>query len=175
MTYEEYKDAVVKRATKKTAKVRNSWGVYDAYKHMRKRGWYDIGRPLKEGEFYAIIREVNKLLADNISKGIEVKFPWGMGHLEIHKIKCGVRLVDGKLRNNYPVSWSKTIRLWYEDEEARREKTLIRNEYEYLYIIKYSRRGASYQNQCYYQFTVNRFVKLALIENIKKRKIDSLW
>ena len=175
MKYEEYRDALQKKTQHKQAKIRNSWGVYDAYKHMRKRGWYDIGRPLKEGEFYAVIRGINKLLADNISAGIDVNFPWGMGNLEIHKVKCGVSLVDGRVKNTYPISWPKTIRLWFEDEEARKDKTLVRNEYEYLHFITYSRRNATYQNQCFYKFTTNRFAKLALAENIKKGKIDSLW
>jgi hypothetical protein len=40
-------------------KVNNSLGVYDAYKWIRKNKWFNIGRPLKEHEFYSIIRKVN--------------------------------------------------------------------------------------------------------------------
>lgn len=175
MKYEEFRDTIQKKTQQKQAKIRNCFGVYDCYKHMRKNSWYDIGRPLKEKEYYAIIRGINDLLAENIAGGIDVKFPWGMGNLEIHKVKCGVSLVDGKLKNTYPISWPKTIQLWYEDEEARKNKILVREEYEYLHIISYNKHDANYQNQSYYQFSPNRFVKLALAENIKKGKIDSLW
>ena len=50
-------------ATVRNYKITNSIGVYDLYKLIRKNHWYDIGRPLKEHEFYAIIRKVNSLLA----------------------------------------------------------------------------------------------------------------
>lgn len=175
MEYEEYRDQVQKKRTKKTAKVRNSWGVYDAYKAIRKEGWYNIGRPLKEKEFYGIIRGMNKLMAEEISRGNDIQFPHGMGNLELRKIERGVKIVDGKLENTYPIAWDKTIRLWWEDEEARKNKTLVRNDTKYVYHIKYNKHDATYPNQCFYEFAVNRFVKLALKENIIKGKIDTLW
>lgn len=175
MDYKEFSSEIRKTREHKTAKVRNSFGVYDCYKHMRKNGWYDIGRPLKEKEFYAIIRGINDLLAKNIASGIGVKFPWGMGDLEIHKVKRGVSLVDGKVKNTYLISWPDTLRLWYEDEEARSNKSLVRQEQEYVYLISYTKRNASYTNQCYYQFAPNRFARIALQENVKKGKIETLW
>ena len=54
---------VLRRHDSRNHKITNSLGVYDAYKYIRKNKWLDIGRPLKEKEFYRIIREVNKLLA----------------------------------------------------------------------------------------------------------------
>lgn len=176
MDYKEFNTQIRKaRGPQKNAKVRNSWGVYHAYKHMRKNGWYDIGRPLKEKEFYAIIRGINDLLAENISNGIDVRFPWAMGCLEVHKLKCGVSLVDGKLKNTYPISWSDTLKLWYENEEARREKALVRYEHEYTYFIQYNKHDAQFVNQCYYQFAPNRFARVTLQNNVKKGKIETLW
>lgn len=175
MDYTEFTSKIVKRNCLKIAKVRNSWGVYDAYKLIRKNGWYNIDRPLKEKEFYGIIREINKLLAVEIANGNEVKFPHGMGKLELRKMKRGVFLLEGKLVNTYPINWEDTLRLWYEDKEARVNKTLIRREEEYVYHVKYTKYDATYENQCFYEFTLNRFIKMALKENIKKGKIDALW
>lgn len=175
MEYKEFKEQIVKGRTKKKAKVSNSWGVYDAYKHIRKNGWYNIGRPLKEHEFYSIIRETNNLLAEEIAKGNTIHFPHGMGKLELRKTKRGVYLVEGKIKNTYPVDWDKTLRLWYEDEEAKRNKTLIRNETEYVYEVKYDKYNAKYQNKCFYEFDVNRFIKTELKENIINGKTDALW
>lgn len=175
MEFEEFRTEVLKKRTKKQAKVRGSFGVYDAYKLIRKNKWYDIGRPLKETEFYSIVRETNKLLADEIANGNTVVFPERMGKLELRKIQTGVGIVGGKLKITYPIDWNKTLRLWHEDEEAHRNKTLIRDEQKLVYHVKYCRGEATYENKVFYQFVLNRFIKIALKENIKKGKIDTLY
>ena len=48
-------------------KVSGSWGIYDAYKLIRKNKWYDIGRPLTEKEFYSIIRQIIHISINIIS------------------------------------------------------------------------------------------------------------
>ena len=176
MDYKEFNIKIKKGDQKKQAKVRGSWGVYQSYKHIRKNGWYNIGRPLKEHEFYSIIRGVNKLLANELANGNEISFPWRMGQLELRKFTPGVSFVDGKLKNTYPIDWGSTMRLWYEDEEAMANKTLLRFEGKgSFYYVKYNKRYAAYENQVFYEFEVNRFLKLALKENIKQGKIDTLW
>lgn len=84
-------------------------------------------------------------------------------------------IVDNKLRINYPVNWHDTIKLWFEDEEARKNKTLLRDESREGYTIKYNKYDANYENKCFYEFAVNRFIKKALKDEIKNNKIDSLW
>lgn len=175
MDYKEFNTKIRKADTRKFAKVRNSWGVYDCYKKIRKNKWYDIGRPLKEHEFYSIIREINKLLADELALGREVVLPSRMGKLELRKFERGVSFVNDKLKITYPIDWDKTLRLWYEDGEALRNKTLIRDEDKYAYYIKYNKFDANYENKGFYQFTLNRFAKQALYRNINKGKIDTLW
>ena len=175
MEYEEFKEGILKKRVPKKAKVNNSWGVYDAYKLIRKNKWYDIGRPLKEHEFYSIIRKVNILLAKEITDGNEIHFPCRMGNLELRKIQRGVSIVDGKLRNTYPISWEDTLLLWFTDKEARANKTLVRNDTKFVYHVKYNKHDANYENQCFYEFAVNRFIKKTLKENIDKGAIDTLW
>lgn len=176
MDYKEFDTEIRKARVSKQFKVRGSFGVYDCYKLMRKNGWYDIGRPLKEHEFYSIIRGVNDLLAEEIAQGNTVVFPARMGKLELRKLQVGVSLLDnGKLKNTYPIDWKGTLQLWFEDEESRNSKTLLRKEQEYTYFIKYDKFDANYTNQGYYQFTLNRFAKQALYRNINKGKIDTLW
>ena len=175
MDYKEFRAKLIKTDVPRKPKVRNSWGVYDAYKHIRKNGWYDIGRSLKEHEFYSIVRGVNDLLAKEIVKGNTIKFPHGMGELELRKYKPEVKIVDGKLKIGYPINWDKTIKLWYGDEEARINKTLLRHEPKYIYHIKYNKYHALYENQVFYKFEVNRFIKRALVENINNGKTDTLW
>lgn len=160
---------------KKKNKVRNSFGIYDCYKYIRKNRWYNIGRPLKEHEFYSIIRNINNLLAKELANGNDIHFPHGMGVLELRKFPRGVKIIDGRLVNTYPVDWRSTLKLWHEDEEAKRDKSLIRFENKYIYKVVYNKYKANYENQCFYEFDLNRFIKLALKDNINKGKTDSLW
>lgn len=157
------------------AKVRGSWGVYNALKHIRKHGWYDIGRPVTEKEFYAIVRGVNKLLAEELANGQTVKFPMHMGVLELRKFQRGVSLVDGKLKNTYPIDWHSTLLLWEQDEEAKKKKIRLRHENEWVYHIRYNRWRAKYENKSFYRFDLNTFIKRALSRNIKQGKVDTLW
>jgi hypothetical protein len=176
MEFEEFRDTILKRSkSKKPFKVLNSWGVYDAYKLLRKNKWYSIGRPLKEKEFYSIIRGVNRLMADEIANGKTIQFPQRMGALELRKYKVGATLVDGKLRVTYPPDWSETLKLWYEDEEARKNKTILRNNNPYVYYIRFLRDMAIFDNKHFYMFQTNTFIKKALSENIKQGKIDTVW
>lgn len=156
-------------------KIRNSWGVYDAYKSLRKNHWFNIGRALTEHEFYTIIRSVNKLLADNIVNGETVIFPANMGMLELRKHPKGVSFVNGKLKNTYPIDWGSTKKLWESDEEERQKATLIRYETPNVYHVKYCRGCATYENKSFYQFKLNAHIKKRLKEKIINGETDTLW
>lgn len=175
MGLDEFRNTIQKKSGSKQMKISNSWGVYDVYKHIRKNGWYNIGRPLKEHEFYSIIRGVNNYLAKEIINGNSVDFPYKMGTLELRKKERGVSIVNGKLKITYPVNWDETIKLWFEDEQARKDKTLLRDEQKFVYRVKYNKYKANYENKSFYEFALNRKIKKALKENIKNRKVDALW
>lgn len=176
-TWEEFFTRVAKKKGKgvKKFKVSGSWGVYDAYKLLRKHKWLNIGRPLKEHEFYSIIRGVNNYLAEEIANGKDVVFPARMGKLELRKFKRGAYLIDGKLVVTYPIDWNKTIKLWYEDEEAYRNKNLIRNTDEYRYKIIYKKYTANYENKMFYEFEVNRDIWTKMQKNVAQGKADTIW
>lgn len=172
-TFEEFKQEVQHNNGQK--KITGSWGVYDCYKHIRKNGWYGMERPIKEKEFYAIVRGVNSRLAEELSTGNPVVLPLRMGTLELRKGRRGASIVNGELKVNYPIDWKRTIALWYEDPEAYKNRTLLRHEEGWVYTIKYAKDKAKYENKFFYQFAVNTFIKRALKDNIKQGKIDALW
>lgn len=175
-TYEEWYRATRKSNKGSEFKIRNCWGIYQAYKHIRKNGWYDIGRPLKQHEFYSVIRSINNLLSKEIANGSVVTFPHKMGRLELQKYYVKVWIDDkGKLHNTYPVNWYDTLKLWYEDEEARIKKILVRNEYPWIYHVKYRKKRATYENKQFYQFCLNTFIKRELRKNIKQGKVDTMY
>ena len=154
-------------------KVNNSLGVYDAYKFLRKRNWINIGKCLTEHEFYSIIRKVNDYLADSFLQGNDIKLPHRMGRIELRKYDVRVSLDGEKVKTNLPIDWDKTLKLWYEDEEAYKEKTLVKVEEKEIFKVYYNKQLAKYNNQVFYEFKVNRELKKALKKNIKEGRIDA--
>ena len=91
-TYEEFRKRILKIGTghKKVFKITHSYGVYDCYKFVRKNKWYNIGRPVTEEEFYAIVRMMNLLLGQYLIEGHRIKLPMRMGALEPRNKELGV-------------------------------------------------------------------------------------
>jgi hypothetical protein len=173
MTYEEFRNKVKNVTSKRNYKITGSYGVYDSYKYIRSHKWLDIGRPLTEKEFYSIIRTINKYLAKELLKGKDIKFPCKMGRLEIRKYPVSYRMKNNKLVTNLPVDWDKTLKLWYEDEEAYKNKTLIKMEEKELFKIFYNKRIANYNNKTFFEFSPNRELSVALRKKIKNGEIDA--
>lgn len=154
--------------------VNNSLGVYDAYKYIRKNKWFDIGRPLTEKEFYSIIRNMNILLAEEIINGRELILPQRMGHIELRKFDASIRIgEDGKIKDNLPIDWNKTLELWYEDEESYKNKTLVKVEEKEMFKIYYNKSSANYNNRSFYRFIFNKDLRTRLKQKIKEGVIDA--
>ena len=177
MKYEEFRRKILKLCEKRNHKVKNSYGVYDAFKYYRKHKPKDNKYVLTESQYFAIIRNINNILADSLLENNDIKFPLRMGTLEVRKRPGTVKIVDGKLVNNLPVDWDTTLKLWAKDEESYKNKTIIRLEEDEIFIINYNKRKAIYNNKMFYQFNVNRKLKQRLKELIKNNEIDAfeLW
>lgn len=156
--------------------VTGSWGVYDAYKAIRKDGWQGIGRPLMEHEFYAIVRGMNDLLAERLALGETITFPARMGRLLLTKRRPSAYMdKGGRLKVTYPVDWDSTLKLWFEDAEAEGDKVLVRRRTGFTYRVRYDKSAANYPNKIYYEFALNRFIKRRLKKNIDDGAADTIW
>ena len=173
MEKKEFLEEVLRLHDSRNHKVTGSLGVYDAYKYIRKNKWFDIPRPLKEGEFYRIIRRINDYLADELVKGKEVKLPHRLGTLEIRKRPTRIAIVDGKLVTNLPIDWDATLKLWCEDEEAYNSKTLVKIENEEVFKVYYNKRDANYANKSFYEFKPNREIKRNLTKSAREGILDA--
>ena len=170
---EEFKRKVRKLNIPRHYSVNNSLGVYDAYKWIRKNKWFNIGRPLKEHEFYSIIRKVNTLLAEELLDNGIITLPQRMGTVELRKFDSYVKFEDGKVKTNRPIDWNKTLELWYEDEESYKSKTLIKMEEKEMFKVYYNKSTANYNNRAFYEFVFNKDLKVRLKQKIKGGSIDA--
>ena len=75
MDFQEFRKSILKTKNKRNHTIKNSLGVRDVFKWCQKNKWPGIDRVLKESEFYKIIRTVNKLIAEELIQGHDVKFP----------------------------------------------------------------------------------------------------
>ena len=173
-SYKDFKSAIQGLQNTRTHKVTNSLGSYDAYKYIRKNKWFNIGRPLTEHEFYQIIRRINNYLAEELINGNDVIFPNRMGKLELRK-RNALPIIDknGNLKVTYAIDWDSTLKLWYEDEEAFNNKTLVRLPERNIFRIKYNKNTANYNNKSFMEFQVNRNIKVRLKQKIKNNEIDA--
>lgn len=158
---------------KRIHKVNNSIGVYSAYKYIRKNKWFNIGRVLTEHEFYSIIRKVNEYLADDLVKGNDIILPHNMGKLELRKYEASIKVVNNKVKTNLPIDWDRTLKLWYEDEESYKNKTLIKVEEKEIFKIYYNKQLAKFNNKSFYEFNINRDLKIRIKQRIKEGKLDA--
>ena len=170
---DDFRKKVLKLDKPRQHKVNNSLGVYDAYKWIRKNKWLDIGRPITEHEFYTIIRQVNNLLAENFLKGRDIVLPHRLGTIELRKYKTKMSFNNGKLHTNLPIDWDRTLKLWAEDEEAYKEKMLVKVEEKEIFKVFYNKGKANYNNKSFYEFEVNRDLKRRLKQRIKDGLIDA--
>lgn len=173
MEMNDFRKKILKVDGPRKHKVRNSFGVYDIYKYLRKHKWFNLPRPVTEHEFYTIIRQVNNMLADNILNGEDVVFPHRMGSLELRKKDAYVGFKNGKLITNLPIDWDRTLKLWSEDEEAYKERILIKMEEKEIFKVHYSKRHALYENKSFFTMEVNRDIKRGLKSRIKNRLVDA--
>lgn len=167
------RDEILKRNSPKKHKISNSYGAYDAYKYIRKNKWKEIGHSVTEHDFYAVLRTMNNHLADLLSSGYDIQLPHRMGRLELRKFNTSIKIVDGKVVNNLPIDWDKTLKLWEEDEEEYNKRTLVKMQEKEIFKVYYNRGKASYVNKGYFSFRTNRELKKKLKNKIKEGQVDA--
>lgn len=173
MNLQEYRNAVLKVDKPRKTSINNSWGVYDAFKYYRKNKPKDKKYVLSESQYFAIVRRTNLLLAEELFNQNDIVFPYSMGRLEVRKTIPRVYIDNGKIKSTYPIDWDGTIRLWYEDQESRKKKTLLKKKEKAVFRIVYNKSKAMYTNKNYFEFIVNRTIKRSLKDTILQGDFDA--
>ena len=169
---DNFRREVLKVNKSRVHKVKNSLGVYDAYKWLRKNKWLDM-EPISEHDFYAIIRAVNKALAKSFLHLGSIKLPLRMGEIILRKYHPSITSQDGKIKTNLPVDWDSTLQLWSEDKESYKKRTLIRLEEKEVFKVLYDKSKALYNNKSFYTLELNRNIKLSLKKQLKNGLLDA--
>jgi len=173
MTETEFLNDIKGVTNTRKHKVTGSLGVYDAYKWYRKNKPKDKKFILTESQYFAIIRRLNECLRQNLLDSKELVLPCRLGILEVRKYEPTITLDGKKVKTNLPIDWNTTLKLWYEDEEAFKARTLVRQVETELFKIFYNKETANYENKSFYQFSANRELKLLLKKKIKTSRFDA--
>lgn len=158
---------------KRNHKIKNSYGVYDAYKYYRKNKPKDKKYILTESQYFSIIRHINNLLVDKLLLESEIKFPCRLGSLYIIKNSTKIYKEGNVLKNTYPIDWNTTLNLWKDDVEAYNQRILVKHLSKEVFKIKYDKRKANYINKSFFDFKPNRTLKIKLKELIKNNNINA--
>lgn len=172
-SFSSFSKKIKKVKDSRNHKVKNSYGVYDGYKYYRKNKPKEKEYILTESQYFFIIRRFNELLGEALVNGEDIDLPCRLGRLELRKNNASISIKDGKLKTNLPTDWSKTLKLWHEDDSAFKNKVLIKMEEKEVFKVYYNRIKADYTNKSFYQFNINRNIKNKLKINIKEGSIDA--
>lgn len=163
--------ANIKNVTKsRNHSIKNSVGVEDfLYEYLKEN------KDISSHTIRSIIKTINLELANSLSSGEEIKFPRQMGGLELRSNDTYVKFKDGKLKTNRMIDWNATLKLWYNNKEAKNKKQLVRLENKKIFSVFYNRGKAKFTNQVFYEFIPNRALKQKIKENIQLGNISDTF
>lgn len=137
-------------------KVYDTRDVYRAVRATLLKGLF-----VKEREFIAVIKEVNKRIADSLLEGNQVVLPVGVGTLVPRKIET-LFWKGGKLHNIRPIDWV----------ETQKNGFTVRLDLEYIYRIKYVKTNKSFHNHRFMGFKAIDRVCRELIRRADDKEIE---
>ena len=146
-------------------RVSNSYGVYDYFKFYRRNREKGSKWAISEKNYYALLRQVNQILATELIEKGKLELPYKMGVVEYRKLPYNVHQnKSGRYVSNAKVNWDKTFELWYNDEQAYKDKILIKHETDGIAKNLYIKNKADYPNKCFYTFIPQKEINVAFVK-----------
>lgn len=165
-SFNDFRKEILKVDGKRHHEIKNSIGIRDVYKHTNKEVDYKT--------FSTIVKAVNKELGLKLLEGHDINLPARMGLLEIRKYDAKIAIDNnGKVITNLPIDWIATLKLWYEDEKAKENKTLVKINEKEMFKLRYIKCKAVYNNKAFYEFKFSRELKKTLKNRIKDNLVDT--
>lgn len=148
-------------------KIKNSYTSKDIYRKSQQGG---IIKTVSEETFYKIIRKVNTYLREAIAKGLEVNIP-NIGTFIVTSYDIHTDIKEGKIKTSKIVDWKRTQQWWYEDEEAFKDKKVLRFNITERYRIYWKKRR--FKHSEFFKFIPSRQLKIDLKNNIQENNLIS--
>lgn len=162
-TFEEY-SVKTRRAAQKQFSVSDSHGSFEFYNYIAhnklNKFKQDRGRTMRT------IRNVGNYIREYVAAGKEIVLPYGLGSLILKSMDAAVVSQDGEVKLRASVNWYETLKLWFEDDEARENKVLVKYTSPRK-IIPTWEKNVVYKNVSFYKFYFNRMLKAKIKENIQ--------
>ena len=107
--------------------------------------------------------------------GEDVSLPDRMGRLSLVIQERNVKIIDGKVKCSRPINWKETLKLWYEDEEAKNKKILVRRDDNKVFKIRYNHSYGITKNKQFFKFAPCRSLRLKLKDKIENNEITDAF
>ncbi len=145
-------------------KVKGGYGMRDFYKF-----YCESGGTLSYSKYSTIMRQANTCLTEELLKNAEdYILPHGIGTVSFRKRKNKTYVSKGNILTTAQPDWTKTLKLWEENSQAKRNKILVR--YTNVHTGRYSFRvklfARKFKNKEYFAFKYNRSFKRRFAERI---------
>ena len=159
-------------------KIKIHYGISDYYNHYMNS--FELSKDdssnnpfyVSKKDYNSIIEDFHAMIIDEIIDfNYEFKLPFDLGMLALRKFKPTLKVDEnGKLINKLPVDIRSTMNLWDKNEEAKKNKVLVRytNKHSrgYVFTIHYYKKyKARFKNKTLYSFETVRSFK----EKVNKR------
>ena len=159
-------------------KIKVDYGIADYYKYYNSNNKLT---KITSQKYTKVVDSFYRQLIDIIiENNVEYFIPHIGVSLSIKKTKKTPRIVDGKLYNTTPVDWVATNRLWFEDEESKNKKLLVRynNNHTSKHVFRiYMKKNVSPMfNKRYFSYKSSRGFQRSLSKRINdetKERYDS--
>lgn len=144
----------------------------DFFKYYRMKFGQTPGLYIRE--FSNIVSDFFEEIGNELFKpNYRIRLPFGIGDVYLQKHKCKTIInKDGKTQLYYPIDWYETNKLWQEDEEARKNKTIIRHTNDhtggFVYRIRFKRGNKKDKGNTLMQFIPARSLKYRFADYLKE-------
>lgn len=172
--FEDFLKEVKNVSGNRKHKITGSQNTISGFSYYRKIRPKEKEFTLLDKQYLSIIREMNIMVADYLIENKSIRLPSGFGKLEVVKYETKSWIdEDGKFISSKIIDIHNTFKLWYEDEESRINRTIVRYDNEFIFRIKYPMKGRLYKYSGYFSIQFNRNLKHKLMSTIKTGNYDT--